>query len=69
MKDNKLIALNDNQKLMSQAKANTKVDPYDCTEVEKSIFWQEYSSLVVKYMADILDELDLRMDKIRKLQS
>lgn len=69
MKDNKLIALNDNQKLMSQAKMNTKIDPYDCTEVERSIFWQEYSTLVIKHIESMLDEIDLGIDKIIKLQS
>lgn len=64
MKNNNLIAINDHQKLMSQAVTNTKIDPLNCNEIEKSIFYQELNTLTIKYIEDREDEKDLLMDKI-----
>jgi len=69
MKNNKLIAVNDYQKLMSQARFNTRIDPVNCTEIELKVHLQELGTLIVEYIEDREDEKDLLMDKIRKLQS
>jgi hypothetical protein len=68
MKNNKLIAINDYQKLMSQSVANTKIDPLNCTEIELKVFYQELGTLIVKYIEDREDEKDLYIDKINRLQ-
>ncbi len=69
MKNNKLIAVNDYQKIMSQARFNTRIDPVNCTEIELKVYLQELGTLIVEYIKDREDEKDLLMDKIRKLQS
>ncbi len=69
MKNNKLISINDYQKIMSQAVANTKIDPLNCTEIEFKVYHQELATLVIKYIEGLLDERDLAVDKCIKLQS
>lgn len=66
MKNNNLIAINDYQKLMSQAVANTKIDPLNCTEIEFKVYHQELATLVIKYIEDRLDEKDLLTEIIHK---
>ena len=66
MKNNKLIAVNDYQKIMSQARFNTRIDPVNCTEIELKVYLQELETLIVEYIEDRENEKDLLTEIIHK---
>lgn len=70
MKDNKLIAINTTQKMMSQTRFNCRIDTRENNNtIELLLYIQELTTVIQDYVEDAENEKDLLMDKIRKLQA
>jgi len=70
MKDNKLIAINTTQKMMSQARFICRIDTRNNNNtIELLLYIQELTTVIQDYVEDAENEKDLLMDKIRKLQA
>lgn len=69
MKNNKLLSINKVNKVMSQTEFNCKVKLKGSTEIEKTLFIQELTTVLQNEFENMEDEKDLLMDKIIKLQS
>ena len=70
MKDNKLIAINTTQKMMSQTRFICRIDTRNNNNpIELLVYIQELTTVIQDYVEDAENEKDLLMDKIRKLQA
>ena len=70
MKNNKLIAINKTQQLLSQTEFNCKVKTKGNTNtLELTLFIQELTTVIQEELENNEEEKDLLMDKIRRLQS
>lgn len=66
MKNNKTLSINRGQKVMSQARFNTRIDPKKCAEVELMLYIQELSTLMVQEFENMEDEKDIIMEVVHK---
>jgi len=70
MKNNKLIAINKVQQLLSQTEFNCKVKTKgNNNPIELALFNQELTTVLQDFLESEEDHKDLLMDKIRKLQA